>query len=63
MVIPKDGAAVVNLVDPVCWSSSGRGSTRVAIAIVPPVITGYQLQMYPLGMVAVPISPDLKGCM
>ena len=65
MVIRKDGAPLVNSVDPVSCPvscrSSGRGSTRVAVAIVPPVITGDELQMYPLGLAAVPISKGACG--
>ena len=69
MVIPKDGVPLVNSVDPVfCLAcclvsgrSSGQGSTRVAVAIVPPVITGDKLQMYPLGLAPVPKTMGTCG--
>ena len=68
MVIPKDGAPLVNSVDPVsclacCLVSKviWPGSTRVAVAIVPPVITGDELQMYPLGLAAVPKTMGTGG--
>ena len=61
MVIHKDGGPLVNSADPVSWSSSGRGSTRVAVAIILPVIAGDELQMYPLRLAVVPISKGAFG--